>query len=328
VLGDRGYDHDKYRRLVRVLGVKPLIARRGTEHGSGLGTRRWVVERVFAHLRWFRRLRIRWEIRDDIHEAFLIPRPSRTSMSSRRIDEAGISARYGVSPKDAAVWTTLVNFPAAGEDGLRDAALVDAWVQAMRPQYWPPRQGAASAGGATSPRKGEPKGSAVIPAPVTEARSEMAKRFGMTFNAVDAWTKATERRDTSGKVVAAAFPTPVSEGWWDVKEVDEWVRVWAAYVGGEPRFAKPLPAGDPKDLLNISEYGVIRGNAISGKPALRRTMQSYLLRGQIAAPDRRPGDRKRPEVFEPMRYRETVYREIRQRLTRGNPKADEKTPTD
>lgn len=71
VLGDRGYDHDKYRRLVRDLGVKPLIARRGTEHGSGLGTQRWVVERTFAHPHRFRRLRIRWEIRDDIHEAFL-----------------------------------------------------------------------------------------------------------------------------------------------------------------------------------------------------------------------------------------------------------------
>ncbi|MEE4494502.1 IS5 family transposase [Streptomyces sp. BE230] len=73
VLGDRGYNHDKYRRLVRDLGVKPLIARRGTEHGSGLGTQRWVVERAFAHLHWFRRLRIRWEIRDDIHQAFLTP---------------------------------------------------------------------------------------------------------------------------------------------------------------------------------------------------------------------------------------------------------------
>ncbi|MFD7703383.1 IS5 family transposase [Streptomyces caelestis] len=71
VLGDRGYDHDKYRRLVRDLDVKPLIARRGTEHGSGLGSQRWVVERAFAHLHWFRRLRIRWEIRDDIHGAFL-----------------------------------------------------------------------------------------------------------------------------------------------------------------------------------------------------------------------------------------------------------------
>ena len=71
VLGDCGYDHEKYRRLVRSLGVKPLIARRGTEHGSGLGKQRWVVERAFAHRHWFHRLRIRWEIRADIHEAFL-----------------------------------------------------------------------------------------------------------------------------------------------------------------------------------------------------------------------------------------------------------------
>ena len=48
-----------------------MIARRGTENGSGLGVHRWVVEQSFALLHWFRRLRIRWEIRDDIHEAFL-----------------------------------------------------------------------------------------------------------------------------------------------------------------------------------------------------------------------------------------------------------------
>ncbi|GAA2608617.1 hypothetical protein GCM10010424_71200 [Streptomyces lienomycini] len=48
VLVDRGYDHDEYRRLVWVLGVKPLIARRGNEHGSGLGTQRWVVGHAFA----------------------------------------------------------------------------------------------------------------------------------------------------------------------------------------------------------------------------------------------------------------------------------------
>lgn len=71
VLADRGYDHDKYRRLVPDLGVKPLIARRGTAHDSGLGTQRRVVERTFGHLHWFRRLRIRWEIRDDVHEALL-----------------------------------------------------------------------------------------------------------------------------------------------------------------------------------------------------------------------------------------------------------------
>ncbi|MBM7864262.1 transposase [Lentzea nigeriaca] len=68
---DRGYDHDKYRALVRDKDITPVIARRGSEHGSGLGVYRWVVEQTFALLHWFRSLRIRWEIRDDIHEAFL-----------------------------------------------------------------------------------------------------------------------------------------------------------------------------------------------------------------------------------------------------------------
>jgi len=61
LIADRGYDHDKYRRELWARGVKPIIARRGAEHGSGLGTLRWVVERTFAWLHFFRRLRLRWE---------------------------------------------------------------------------------------------------------------------------------------------------------------------------------------------------------------------------------------------------------------------------
>jgi hypothetical protein len=68
---DRGYDYDKYRKQVREPGIKPVIARRGEQHDSGLGVYRWVVEQGFALLHWSRRLRIRWEIHDDIHEAFL-----------------------------------------------------------------------------------------------------------------------------------------------------------------------------------------------------------------------------------------------------------------
>ncbi len=33
MLADRGYDFDKYRRLLWARGVKPVIARRGVEHG-------------------------------------------------------------------------------------------------------------------------------------------------------------------------------------------------------------------------------------------------------------------------------------------------------
>ncbi|MFF0591457.1 transposase [Streptomyces sp. NPDC003781] len=65
------YDHDKYRRLLRQRGIRPVIARRSEPHGTGLGTFRYIVERTIAWLHGFRRLRIRWERRDDIHEAFL-----------------------------------------------------------------------------------------------------------------------------------------------------------------------------------------------------------------------------------------------------------------
>ncbi|WP_459755293.1 hypothetical protein [Streptomyces sennicomposti] len=57
--------------LLTGLGVKPLTARRGTEHGFGLRARRRAVEHVFAHPHRLRRLRIRREFHDDIHEAFL-----------------------------------------------------------------------------------------------------------------------------------------------------------------------------------------------------------------------------------------------------------------
>ncbi|UGQ12039.1 IS5 family transposase [Yinghuangia sp. ASG 101] len=68
---DRAYDYDVYHDQVRARGIVPAIARRGTPHGSGLGVHRWVVERSFAWLHGFRRLRIRWERRTDIHEALL-----------------------------------------------------------------------------------------------------------------------------------------------------------------------------------------------------------------------------------------------------------------
>lgn len=68
---DRAYDHDSYRDQLRARGITPHIARRGDEHGSGLGTLRWVAEAAIAWLHGHRRLRIRWEARDDMHEAFL-----------------------------------------------------------------------------------------------------------------------------------------------------------------------------------------------------------------------------------------------------------------
>ncbi|MDH6522699.1 hypothetical protein M2163_000793 [Streptomyces sp. SAI-135] len=44
LFADRGYDHDKYRRLLRQRGIRPAIAERGQPHSTGLGTFRWAVE--------------------------------------------------------------------------------------------------------------------------------------------------------------------------------------------------------------------------------------------------------------------------------------------
>jgi len=68
---DRGYDSEPHRKILRSKHIKPVIPKRNTEHGSGLGTTRWVVERTLAWLHQFRRLRVRYEKRADIHEAFL-----------------------------------------------------------------------------------------------------------------------------------------------------------------------------------------------------------------------------------------------------------------
>ena len=74
VYADRGYDNDKYRQLLRERGISPFIARRGTAHGSGLGRLRWVVERTFAWLHAFRRLRTRYERRADTPRSHDQPR--------------------------------------------------------------------------------------------------------------------------------------------------------------------------------------------------------------------------------------------------------------
>ena len=71
VVADRGYDYDKYRRLLLRRGIEPEIARRSTAHGSGLGRYRWVVERTFAWLHQFKRLLVRYDRRHEIHETFL-----------------------------------------------------------------------------------------------------------------------------------------------------------------------------------------------------------------------------------------------------------------
>jgi transposase len=71
VYADRGYDSEPHRIALRERGIEPFLARRNTEHGTGLGRYRWVVERTIAWLHQFRRLRVRFERRAHLHQAFL-----------------------------------------------------------------------------------------------------------------------------------------------------------------------------------------------------------------------------------------------------------------
>jgi len=73
VLADRGYDYDKkIRQPLRRRGIEPVIARKNTDNGSSLGVHRWYVEATHRWLFLFRRLRGRYEKRDDIHQTFLV----------------------------------------------------------------------------------------------------------------------------------------------------------------------------------------------------------------------------------------------------------------
>jgi len=68
---DKGYDYPRCRRALRSRGIIPRIARRGIESSERLGRYRWVVERALSWLNRFRRLKVRYERRADIHQAFL-----------------------------------------------------------------------------------------------------------------------------------------------------------------------------------------------------------------------------------------------------------------
>ncbi|QDT00670.1 IS5 family transposase [Adhaeretor mobilis] len=71
VYADRAYDSQAHREQLQQRGIEPHLAKRNTDHGSGLGIYRWVSERTLSWLHQFRRLKTRYDRRADIHEAFM-----------------------------------------------------------------------------------------------------------------------------------------------------------------------------------------------------------------------------------------------------------------
>jgi len=71
VMGDRAYHSDPHRRKLSARAIATAIARRNTAHGSGLGVYRWFVEQSLALMHQFKRLRVRDDRDDAVHEAFM-----------------------------------------------------------------------------------------------------------------------------------------------------------------------------------------------------------------------------------------------------------------
>ena len=68
---DRAYDSEPHREELREREIEPKIPKRRTEHGSGLGVYRWVVERTNSWLHSFGKLRLRTDPDGDVHRALV-----------------------------------------------------------------------------------------------------------------------------------------------------------------------------------------------------------------------------------------------------------------
>ena len=68
--GDAAYQSAVKEAQLRQRTIKPVIAHRRRNHGSGLGRFRWFIERTLSWHKQFRRLRIRYERRAGFYYAF------------------------------------------------------------------------------------------------------------------------------------------------------------------------------------------------------------------------------------------------------------------
>lgn len=70
LLGDRGYGFPKIIAAVVAMGILSMLAPRGSEHGSGLGRLRYVIEQTLAAFSQFRRIKFCYERWGNHFQAF------------------------------------------------------------------------------------------------------------------------------------------------------------------------------------------------------------------------------------------------------------------
>ena len=150
--------------------------------------------------------------------------------------------------------------------------------------------------------------------------------------------KIAKRYKVSGSTAASwsldpTFPAVLAKGWgktqlFDEAAVDKWVlehkpEAWVAAHPKQREKATALPAGDPKDLLALKRIGELEGRFLSRAPTSVPTLRTYISKGDLARPDRRPDDGLKPTVKEDMWFRETAYayitrsRKVRRKTSGG-----------
>ncbi len=303
--------------------------------------RRWYRSTVY---KWLERPRRARRPKDSASATVTAPAggvgtESAVSMAQepRSLKVRQIASKYLVSEPTVRNWAKTDDFPQL-LPGTKtyDTAEVDSWVRQHKKRAWAAAQEqlvlAAPGTAAVAPAEGEGTSPAPPAGGKGRARGKqrvelgldgIAQRFGQPLPTVQNWVRAEEKRE-GDKVVRPAFPEPLRSRprVWDQDEVDAWVKVarphvWASFSGTGPVLRQPLPEGNPRDLLNVDEFGAIWGNATRGEPISRDTMHAYHNRGQIPFADRTPEDNEKPQVFAYHWYRQTVYDFIRSRRGQG-----------
>lgn len=71
VRADTGYTSQDLLNLLSWCGINAEIPQRGKDSGTGLGKRRWPVERTISWLKQYRRVGVRRDRNDSIYHAFV-----------------------------------------------------------------------------------------------------------------------------------------------------------------------------------------------------------------------------------------------------------------
>ena len=69
--GDLAYDSEVHRQALDQMGIEPVLPEKEIDDQEGLGKMRWPVERTLSWIHQNRRLRVRYERRPELHQAFV-----------------------------------------------------------------------------------------------------------------------------------------------------------------------------------------------------------------------------------------------------------------